>query len=659
LSEAANSEYPFAAWQYMSTVWNGFLNGAQPTSSKMPYWMWAVGRAIMPKPANKGRGQIYYKGTASLATPSLAEISLGNFAYSYNGVLYVPGTTDTDMFPNAVAPGSPSANLQQEAFLSLVAFAAKVNQKWRPAEMCDTTVKTVFDKDVSAFCTLLVATGSGYLQGGQAFLATLEIPINTPLISTLLTEVANAETGSPIRFPARACCFGGDELFTSTMLNSFLPISHWGTKLSPKFKCLDFLEIQEVVAMWASKIVTQYFADPALAVVSQSSITQNPTNSICPITLQEMGLLLRNEVMLLYQGTQAGVQSISPIIATGTSDIQFTPYLMGTVGCATQSIGMKLPIPLIENLRGIIVHVLDGRAKGDVEILCPVLGQYYGDVLNPADYTFTTTGADSVQAQTQTFSAEPTVQRRLVSSKGVGKWEGTRVETPIDFVDTSNGTNYVFINSVSRLNVLAALWNGWLETYQAYSSPLGVLSADPGVNVLTSINQTRYWTNVVSENARIRNENVRDARLIKERSLSATPYAPRQVYATSFREQPYAVTAAITTNWLLPISKLQTGNGSANEATFTKIQCLLNEPHSISLSTTGDEGVTLSSIHSNFASSMTHAKGTNSTLDNQLTSLSNAGHAGILSSLVSQFLGNTFGSTVGNVASAVANVLPI
>jgi len=566
--------------------------------------------------------------------------------------------TDTDLFPNAMAPASPSLAEQEQAFLSLCGFMK--HDMHPPSILHDATVLTALDVDVSAFSTILDIVGSGNnTNGGTAFLACLEVPVHTPLVSTLIPQVPNNLTGSPSRFSCRATEFGGDDLYTSMCLSSLLPIEMWKTKKAPKFKCIDFLEIADTVAIWLSKLITQYWADPALAVSAPFGVPQKPLTTVCPITLQEMQLILRNEVLFTMGLGQNGVQSVLPIAPVGVSGVlfnQFSPFLTGTTGCSVQSYGMKLPLKLVENIRGLITHAVPGNAPGDVELLQPVVGQYFTDALVTASYQFTSMDSTGAPVLTDTFTVTPPVQRRRASSKGE-VWE-TVAETPINLMTTSNGTDYVFINDPGRLKTLNDLWNDYISTFAAYSDPLLPLSADPGVNVLTSINQTRYWTDV-SPSAATRANKTRDMRVESKRALVSTVYASRSAVAVSFREKPYAVTASITTNWILPIMRLNGGSNSTNQMTFVKSQAMYGEQASIATSSTGDAGIRLSVIHDDFAASMVHAKGVEGVVTSQLVDLTNKGHAGILSSLVANFVGATFGSTAGSIASGIASALPI
>jgi len=391
--------------------------------------------------------------------------------------------------------------------------------------------------------------------------------------------------------------------------------------------------------------------------VSEGS-TQDPTPQICPLTLQEFGLILRNEIMFLFGFTQGGVQSITPLIPQSNTENQFQPYLTGTTGCAVQSYKMKLPQIFVENMRSLLPHkIMHGQ---EVEMLIPVIGQYVFDALAGTDYVFQTVAADDTVTFTPTFATAPQVyhRKRASSMSGKTEWVQSTLETSIDFVDTSNGTTYVFINDPMRLQALTSLWNEWISQYACYSSPLTTLSADPGVNVLQSLNQTRYWA-PVSQTSVVRYADVKDGRLEKKRELVNTPYSSRQVSAVSFRERPFAATADITTQWILPVARLQLGGASADTQTFVKEASLYREAFSIAYSSTGDQGPTFATINSNYASLMTHAENATSSLDDALTSLSRSGQAGILSSLAATFIGHAFGSTAGSIAGAVADVLPI
>jgi len=658
LANAPTPAYPFAAWQYMCTLWASFINGTIPAGSKLPYWIWALGRAITPKTAGLGMGSIYYKALiASGSMPSEALYSVG--AYSYQSNLYVPGTTNTDLFPNAVAPSTlPTPEL---AFLSLCGFMADSdkNMKKKNGEMFDEKVVTIFDKDVSAFCDQVETTGYGDLvHGGLSYLATLEVPIHTPLLSPSLPAVAEGETGAPTRSGNWATQFAGDEMSMSALLN-ILPISKWKTKISPKFKFIDFLQVGDVVAKWISKAVTKYYQDPALAMASSFDTPQVPSLGVCPITLQEMLILLRNEILFNFGHWQNGVMALQPILPTSNADNQFQALLTGSTGSALQTFGMLLPSMLVENLKALFAREVPSLSGRDCEVLYPVWGKYILDQLSTTDYEFMTQDATGNPIITSVFTAVPPMLSKRKSSKAgtADVWEKLSVETPIDLIDTSNGSTYVFINDPGRLKTLCTLWNEYVKNFAPYSSPLTPFAIDPGVNVLNSINQTRYWA-PASVSERLRNADSRDLRVESRRGLSAGPYAVREAYAISYREKPFQQTATITANWILPISHIQLGASSENTTPFVKVQAFYKEPFAQTTSTTGDAGMSLAALNDDYANMMVHGKNEKSVFDEELLNLTRKGDAGILSSLAASFIGSTFGSTAGSIASSVADILP-
>jgi len=335
------------------------------------------------------------------------------------------------------------------------------------------------------------------------------------------------------------------------------------------------------------------------------------------------------------------------------------PFLTGATVSALQSFGMKLPLKLVENLRSLLLHIVQCPSPNDIEMLYPVIGQYFGEQLSDLDYPFSSLNNVGVPVQNPLFATTPPIlKRRRHSKTGEDVWEKILTETVIDLIDTSNGTSYTFINDPNRLQTLTTLWNDHISQFAAYSDPLTPFSADPGINVLNSTNQTRYWVYPSTVSIE-RVKDTQDERVTSRRNLSSSVYATKQAIALSFREMPFQATHSITSQWILPVCRVQVGSASPNSSTFVKIACMNEETLSTTLSSTGDVGLTFAALHDAFASSMVHAKGTESELTVEMQNLAKEGHAGILSSLVAGFLGNTFGTTVGTLASTVASVLPI
>jgi len=289
---------------------------------------------------------------------------------------------------------------------------------------------------------------------------------------------------------------------------------------------------------------------------------------------------------------------------------------------------------------------------------------FNNDVLIASDYNTTYPGEDGSSFGQPTFATTTPIEVRRQSKGKDTKEEWTKMglEVPIRLVDGFDGTNYVFINDEPRLKALTTLWNEFLSTIAAYSSPLTTLSSDGGINVLTSINQTRHLASgsspsIASRTTTITRKDskstvkevveVRDTRFSNRPMLSATPYSGRQVYAISYQTAPFSATLEITENWILPVNWIVLqGNGQSTD--FTRMQLIEDEPFSTIYSTTGNNGIDLGTVHTVFAQSMVKSKAApESPFDSSVKSLSECGHAGVLSEVVGQFL-NTGVQVVGS-----------
>jgi len=434
----------------------------------------------------------------------------------------------------------------------------------------------------------------------------------------------------------------------------------WKMKKPPRFHQVDFLEVVEVMAQWAGYLVTQYFLDPAnnVALAFGENQSVQAGNMTCPITFQEFSLILRNELMVLFGDTQAGVQGLS-VEDPGGGYGSFSPLMAGSTTCGITSSQMKMPIGIIENLRSLSVHTAFNKKNKDPVVFYPVLGTYYQSTLNASDYTYSFFNGDA-EATLPIFSLVPPVEYAKVTTKGV-EWTKLAIETPISLIDGFDGSHYVFINDQNRLKTLTTFWNEWVSQFSAYSSPIGTLSRDGGVNVLCSINQTRYLQNGVfaknklgvEKNPRPVSPKVvgpRDVRLEKRRYLSDSPYMAFETYAISSQVEPFAATLAITAGWILPTIFLY---GTAEQSiTFERLQKVNDEPYSVIFSATGDTGLPLATTHAVFAQSMVKARDAPDTpFDSELKALSSVGHAGVLSEMVGQFISKGL--------TSIAEMLPI
>jgi len=316
-----------------------------------------------------------------------------------------------------------------------------------------------------------------------------------------------------------------------------------------------------------------------------------------------------------------------------------------------------LPLIFVENIKSLLSRHVCYRGNKDPQYFVGVVGQYALDVLDKTTYTYEA-NVEGEAATLPSFTDTPPVLRRRRMSKGPDEWL-PEVEAAISLIDGSSGSDYLFINDQTRLQQLSALWSAWLSGLAAYSSPLVSLSRDLGSNVACSVAMTRHWTNVSSA-AEARNLEVVDKRMQVKR-FAVGPYSARQAVAISSHAPMLAGPwEQILSQWVLPMNQLDGASAAPDSLLFPRVQDVMKETYSITMSSTGDQGLFLAAVYDTYASKLVHARDApTSDLDAFFQQQTANGHAGVLSGLVANFLGSAFGSTAGAVAGAIAGVLPI
>jgi len=655
LANAGGPDYPASAYQYIVQVFKQFANGGIPAAQKMPYWMLAVGRALSPKSVKTGEASIYYKFDVNDTFTPSPFTTIGPISYGYEGLLYISTGSLVNGFPVAQPP--IVATPGETAFNSLISFVENSGSRRDSNRMVTSQATTTFDSDVTVFSNIALTNGGGNAGiGGASFCASLEVPLYSPVLSTLAVVPGSPPVeGNKLRAFNWNAEFSGDQISNSWLLHSYLPPKFWHFKRRPKYKFIDLLEFIDVAAQWTAKIVTQWYSDPAQAVVPMVGSGQDPAIGKCPLTLQDFSLLFRNDILYVMQ-TQPGVQSLYPVTPSGSSDNEFVAFVQGTTTVALGSSGMKVPKPLSENISS-LVDLHCGKYT-DSNLYIPVLGKYYSDALLPGDYQYEYTDSSQQVQKANVFSTEPPLFVRRKNTK-TGISEMVQVaEVAVDLIDGSAGNQYLFINDLSRLNKLASIWNEWVSRFATYSSPLTTIQREHSPSPLWCVDQTRVWYPSF-QMVKDREADFVDMRITRDRGLSATVYSDRQQIAQTFWTEPFAEAEAITNLWITPISRLTIGPTNNDTSTYVKLQILNQELYGKTVAPDGFSGVSLASKHSTYASMMTHAKDGKSALDDLFTALDAQGKGGILSSLVAKFVGSTFGDTAGNVAGMIADALPI
>jgi len=525
------------------------------------------------------------------------------------------------------------------------------------------------DRDVSAFAYTpqsiervgLGTNGTG--SGGWVYPVGLEVPIHRPQWCAL---TSSAFPPSQLqRYANLHATATGDATFLAAGQLTWFTENRWRMQRQPKLHQIDFNEFAEVVALWVQGIQQAFFDEPNQAATSPETI-------ICPLTLLEMSLLLRNLLMTAFKDTQAGVHALYPVIPTADTDNQFVPFVVSSATAFLASIDFRLPMPIIENVRS-LVHRLVHRGGNDWEVFIPVLGQYNGEVLNEADFNFVIPGV--VPQVVPSFFPSSDILKKKVTSKS-GLVYLPFAESPISLIDGSYSGGIACINDPTTLKNLAARWEAWLSgNIMNYSTNLGILGTEKGINILTSINMTRIYgltpedlgrqgykfhdkeALAAKKQAQLDFVDVRTETAKLNRRLGSSPYVDQQI-SIDISQSKFLATAyeQLQSVWILP--SVRVALNDLNQVTPVRWQSLMTEPY-WAVRTNGEVGEIGFDLHRTYASKLVRARLAKDTdWEILFKTMESEGRGGILSSLVGKFA-NAIIPGAGDVVQAIGSAIGV
>jgi len=692
LGEAQAMEYAYYAWLYLMQVLFQFLNGGQPALQQLPYWLLCLGRAIQPKEVSFRQGKVNYaliSADQQVAPQPGIVVTPGyqSYGYQWSTAPANPVAPPVNGFPvlNLAIGGYSEAN-GQLALQDVFAFmAANIND---PAlsgahALVPIATETTFDQDVSAFSEVqnhLGFEGSG-LNGGIVAQAQLEVPIFRPMlanfnggITTQPQQLSNRNFNWATQISGGPCFLGGS-------IGNMFSMRQMGSKICPKFHFVDFLEFLEVVALWLQGIIQAYLNDQ----INIAPTSETLVGLTCPLSLLEVGLVLRNIMMGAFKSTQAAAQFVAPFTPQSGTDNQFQPFYAASNTCFYEMTDMQLPIPILENIKALSgKKAIYGKAGSSAAWWVPVLGQYALDTLSQGDFMASINIVDQPPIVVPVFTT-PAFKERRKTGKGTEEMVSL-AEVPIQYVDGASATNLVAINNPEQLNALTSLFNNWLTTsgVQQYSVTTGVMNQEEGIAILSSVTMTRhtFWnagsvstrvddtsktgqavdvtlhSRVVSrrnsvglvnvsiehnekpDSKKVRMENFQDPRFFNNKVMIASPYTNRSVQVES--SQGVIIAPAyenVIRWWILPINRLQVNAVAGESAQLQKMQFIQGEPYAISTTDNSTQGQLLSTMHVNYAAKLVRAKLAQETDISQLfNDMAKTGRGGILSSLAGDLL---------------------
>lgn len=684
IPNAANESYPYFAYIYMTNMLISAANNATPKEMTIPRWLAHLVQALVQTRVKSRAGHVSYKFTVPAIWDDNYIINMGPVLFARAANLGIKSLTPTWPGSYWYVTGAPSPYSEGEGELA-------AQEIWQFLKSCyeDNDKHTMVSigqanfmtSDASAFAVNISSPGGGFRNTGAPRVElTLEVPVFRPMFSLLRTQTSNDVV--PTRAANFPRSYGGDSVWLGGQLLR-RPDPLYQSKTPPIFKFIDFYEIVDVFALYVRYACEAKMLDSETEAVMEafggSSSVYYAENVQCPLTRQELAIMLRSVLMSLFADTQPYVQGLFPRVPGSLSAIDFVAFVSG-VGThpVLGASSMLMPLLLKNNLLALTERIsfpgfIEGTSVNNMTQYTPVLGAYNG-ISDLGTLTF-----EGLKNGTGTVDYEPFVVNPL--------------ELPIDMVDGKYSGGYAQINDPSGVNKLILAWNDWSTRMADFFWSTTPFSVDAGNPALWSLGFTNNWTfaPVLEEEKKVKEkvcfvpehrgiekeeepkktktfEEIRDTRWT---SVGDTPpgsniYNLRDVIAVTTSTKPFKSAWLYNQYFIKPINPLPnifTPVVPRQSTDYTRISCLNQEFFSL-VTSTGTAGPTISLAENMRTKHMQLAKlcikskyAEKGDFQEVMESWEKNGQAGILSSIAAGLIGSIF-PDAKPIVESIAGVIP-
>jgi len=647
---------PLAAWVYLTEILVAYASGITPKAPLVPQAIKTLGSRLTPKTHYSGTGKVTYR----FALPSLDVLSnlswlepMGPIVYARNLNLGQIGTsTINGGLTDIVQPPSTTPDTAADSWTTMINFLQqnddlKGNWQLVPAAIAPGGY------DSSAYCQKLDSPGGGYNgTGAWGTQISLETRIYSPVFTGLVAQVNGP---NPTRWNKFSRGWSGDALTMGGLVCNVLHPKQLRMQNAPAYKPIDFNELLDVIVRFCVGVVEKAVND---AQNNSNFIESNNNSSVsesitCPLSIQEIALILRATCMNLFKDTQYFVQGIFPRIPSNQNDNEFVPFVCGFGTAARPSVSsMLLPVIFVENLRSLTLRSNMGGKAGaaNPQLYIPVLGIYFEDDLAATSSKYVVDYSSATPRQINVFT-EP----RFVTGKDKKGFETLGAELSVSLIDGKANSSYFCINDPGYLNPRIALWNEWIVNNGNFITDVTSLGTDGGINALASIGVSTHWQEAVLGATEVMET---DLRLRKRMRANFGPYNTRQILANTFQNPPIAAAwETLQQVWVTPVIRSLPANIIGDYTQLQRWQNLVNEPHTLTV-VESDVPYTLGDRHQKYAEMMVRTRNAPTSMQVRfLQEMAAMGRGGVLSSLVAGFAG-MISPEIGNVAKSIASALP-
>jgi len=428
-------------------AWYGMLvniqKGEYPSAVVLPEWMWNILISMNPKAVPFKTGQIKYAWSDPTYLNSNGLITMQLNGYFYSTVFgYLSTGAEINGFPTIIASNGIADSAEGvkslTTLLTNIPSATKNQQSVTQPEN-----ETRFSHDVSAMSMVYPEIGSSGLCDTGALVTTIynEKEIRFPLLSGFTPY-------QPIDGVSRGTWnyrkWGTSPTYQIGRLFECNEPTDWSNKLAPFVKFYNFDEY------W---IQLNYILSAVLNGPQVVSVTP------CPLSAQAVSILLRQELLRVFSNDLAFDLRLSE-----DPFVPVIPFQVGNNGAPTSNGGMRLPRFFVEGVRAVKRHVSELH-NGTLVDYIPVLGRPI-----------------------------PTVIPQLGGFPGVFTPQTSPApEVLVDLIDLKadvNGTTYYLTVGGEKYTQQLAIWNNWINGFQASLTGLCVIGDEGGIGAL----MTNVWS---------------------------------------------------------------------------------------------------------------------------------------------------------------------
>jgi len=314
----------YNAWVFLTQSFLNVTQGVYPTLQSAPEWYWQICDALRPKVVPFKTADVAYRTVLTQGDVTYVPASVWNYGSTPSAIVF--GEPDTNNLVNGLPTLVPSVYSASAAIDSVQALFDFFPDSLMNKRSSGSTVPYLV-KDPSAFASVFPELGfANGNSGGLATSISSEVYIPSPILCKFgvyddLRGYTELRKGA------------GSATYVIPRVMEFTDMKQFHNKCSPVFKYYNFDRYFEILSLALAK---------GMELANSATVGTLPT--ICPLTSQQVQILLRQAILPLFSNHMA--QELSTL-----DGVVLTPFCTAVNGYASAGSDMLLPSFLTEAIR--------------------------------------------------------------------------------------------------------------------------------------------------------------------------------------------------------------------------------------------------------------------------------------------------------------------